>query len=337
MTRRSQRNSTQGFHPPKFTNSDVVHIAFVLVEDFSLFALACISEPLRVANRMADKKLFEFVLVSDEGQSVRASNGMDFNVEFAIRDCPDAYQTYIVVSGFNPLQNSSETLLGEIHRLAAVGANLGGVDTGTQILFKAGVMSGRETTMHWESVASFREDYPNVPVVPRRYSIDHKRIASAGGLSSLDMMLNIIWASHGHELAAAVADQFMYGQIRSAEDSQRMDLRARLMTTNKNLIKAVGIMEKNIASQLSIREIAQKASVSQRELERIFSQALNVTPKRYFRHLKLERARSLLRHSDMSVTQVSIACGFSSAAYMSTIYKQEFGTPPSRDRETPSL
>lgn len=321
------------FLPPKFSDSDVVHIAFILVEQFSLFALACVSEPLRVANRLADKKLFEFSFISENGEPVKASNQIAFNTKHSIAKCPTDYQTFIVVSGFDPLVYASKTLLAELRRLSAIGVSLGGVDTGAQILIKAGVMTGQRATMHWEAATSFQEDNPSADILQERFLVDGNRVSSAGGLSSLDMMLSIIAANNGQNLAMAVAEQFTYNRIQSADESQRMSIRTRLMTTNRKLIKAVKIMEKNLTKNMSIKEIAERSLISQRELERLFSRKLQTTPKRYYRKIRLERAQRLLRQTDLSVLNISLACGFSSAAYLSAIYKQEFNIQPSKDRD----
>jgi AraC family carnitine catabolism transcriptional activator len=324
---------TDSFLPPRFSDSEVVHIAFILVEQFSLFALACVSEPLRVANRLADEKLFEFCFISENGKPVKASNQIAFNTKYSTAKCPTDYQTFIVVSGFDPLVHASKTLLAELRRLSATGVSLGGVDTGAQILIKAGVMTGQRATMHWEAATSFQENNPSANILQERFLIEDNRVSSAGGLSSLDMMLSIIADNNGQSLAMAVAEQFTYNQIQSADESQRMSIRSRLMTTNRKLIKAVGIMEKNLNINMSIMELAKRVSISQRELERLFSQKMKTTPKRYYRRIRLEHARRLLRQTDFSVLDVSIACGFSSAAYFSAIYKEEFNLKPSKDRE----
>ena len=91
-------------------------------------------------------------------------------------------------------------------------------------------------------------------------------------------------------------------------------------------------MEENLTTNLSIRDIAEQSLVSQRELERLFVKELSTTPKKYYRKLRLEHARQLLHQTELSVLEVSLACGFSSAAYLSAIYKQEFGIQPSKDR-----
>ncbi|MBA6340170.1 GlxA family transcriptional regulator [Colwellia sp. MB02u-10] len=320
------------FLPPKFSDSEVVHIAFILVEQFSLFALASVSEPLRVANRLADEKLFEFSFISENGKPVKASNQVAFNTKYSTAKCPTEYQTFIVVSGFEPLVYASKTLLAELRRLSATGVSLGGVDTGAQILIKAGVMTGHRATMHWEAATSFQEENPRADILQERFLIEDNRVSSAGGLSSLDMMLSIIATNNGQRLAMAVAEQFTYNHIQSADESQRMSISTRLMTKNRKLIKAASIMEKNLTNNMSIKEISERAFISQRELERLFSRKLKTTPKRYYRKIRLEHARRLLRQTDLSVLNVSLACGFSSASYLSAIYKQEFNIQPSKDR-----
>lgn len=320
------------FQPPRFGQSDTVHIGFVLVPGFSFFALACCSEPLRVANRIAGRQLFEFMFMSENGEPVRASNDIPFPAACALADCPDEYQTVVVVSGFDPLEGAGDALFHELRRLSANGVSLGCVDTGAHILAKAGLLQGQKAIVHWESSSSFQESFPTIQVVPERFMIEEGRVSAAGGLSSLDMMLNLIRASHGHSLANAVAEQFTYSHVQSADDAQRMSLRARLTTTNRRLIRAVEIMEQNQTSPLTIQQIAEQAETSTRELERLFKKDIGTPPKRFYRRLRLERARQLLRQTDMTVLEVAISCGFQSAAYFSSAYREDFGTSPSKDR-----
>ncbi|WP_295803231.1 GlxA family transcriptional regulator [uncultured Microbulbifer sp.] len=337
MTDKSHELDTlDTFQPPKFGQSDVVHIGFVLIPQFSFFALACCSEPLRVANRLADRQLFEFTFLSEGGEPVTASNGVSLEVQYSLADCPVEYQTVVVISGFNPLEGCGDTLYSELRRLAANGVSLGCVDTGAHILAKAGLLQGQKAVVHWEASSGFQESYPSIQVVPERFIIEESRVSAAGGLSSLDMMLNIIRAAHGQKLATAVAEQFTYTHVQSADDAQRMSLRSRLSTTNKRLIQTVQIMEKNLAAPLSIKQLAERSQSSVRELERLFQKELGTPPKRYYRQLRLEKARQLLRQTDMTVLEIAISCGFQSAAYFSAAYRQDFGVSPSKDRQLPA-
>ena len=71
---------------------------------------------------------------------------------------------------------------------------------------------------------------------------------------------------------------------------------------------------------------------TRRQLERLFRLHLNDTPSNFYLGLRLEKARQLLRQSDMSVLEVGLACGFESPSYFSRSYKAHFGVTPSEDR-----
>ena len=52
----------------------------------------------------------------------------------------------------------------------------------------------------------------------------------------------------------------------------------------------------------------------------------------YYRGLRLDLAQNLLRNSSLSVTEISLATGFSGSAHFSSCYSQKFGGPPSSQR-----
>lgn len=73
-------------------------------------------------------------------------------------------------------------------------------------------------------------------------------------------------------------------------------------------------------------------AVTPRQLERLFRQHLNETPSNFYLALRLDKARQLLRQTDMSVLEVGLACGFESSSYFSRCYRARFASSPSRDR-----
>jgi transcriptional regulator GlxA family with amidase domain len=94
------------------------------------------------------------------------------------------------------------------------------------------------------------------------------------------------------------------------------------------------MMEEHIEDVLTMRDIAEEAGASERHLERLFRTHLSVTPKTFYSQLRLERAERLLTYSKMSVRDVALACGFSSLALFSRVFKTRFGRAPSLIRRT---
>ena len=51
----------------------------------------------------------------------------------------------------------------------------------------------------------------------------------------------------------------------------------------------------------------------------------------HYRHLRLERSRELLRQSSATITDIAVACGFSSASHFTRAYRETYDTTPSSD------
>jgi AraC family transcriptional regulator, glycine betaine-responsive activator len=319
------------FHP--FPQGQAQKIGFLLLPRFSLMALSSVVEPLRMANTQAEQRLYDWILISKDGHPVTASNEMIISTDCSMEDTPKL-PAITVVSSYDQEKETETGTLNWLRRRAAFGAVMGAVDTGSHILARAGLLDGFRATIHWEVLDRFAESFPKTEVVRDIFVIDGDRFTCAGATASLDLALNLIRSQHGHDLAARVADEFIYHQIRESSDEQRMPLRQRLQVSNPRLIKAIELMEMSITDPVPTRHIAEKAGVSLKALERLFHRWLKTTPGAYYRRLRLGRARQLLQLTDLPIIDVAIESGFSSAGYFSSAYKAHFGRPPREDRVT---
>ena len=306
-------------------------LAFLLLPQFSLMAFSSASEPLRAANQLSGKPLYEWVLVSADGQAVESSNGMVSMVHHAIADAPEV-DLIVVCASFDPQHAATPPVLAWLRRMAARGKTLAGVDTGSHVLALAGLLDGHRATIHWEHLDSFTAEFPNVEAAQDLFVIDRRRFSAAGATACLDLMLTLIGAHHGHDLAAAVSDWFIYSRIRPAEEAQRMPLRERLSVGNPRLLETVSLMESAIEEPITTGDLARRVGISTRELERLFKRWLKTTPSAYYRRMRLEKARILLRQTDDSVTEIALSCGFGSVASFSRSYKACYGHAPSAGR-----
>ena len=304
---------------------------FLLLENFTLMAFAGAVEPLRIANRMAGRTLYEWTAVSDGGGPVTASCGLvvqaDGGLEALARDA-----VIVVVGGLQVKQAISRPVLTWLRREARRGMAIGAVCTGAQVLAQAGLLDGRRCTVHWENRDGFEEDFPEIELSPSVYVIDRDRYTAAGGAASTDLMLKLIARSHGAELANLVADQLIHTAIRSDRDEQRLSIPARIGVRHPKLAAVIARMESAIEDPVSPVLLAQDAGMSTRQLERLFRRYLNRSPKRYYMELRLGKARNLLMQTDMSVINVALACGFTSPSHFSKCYRALYKTTPYRER-----
>jgi transcriptional regulator GlxA family with amidase domain len=149
-------------------------------------------------------------------------------------------------------------------------------------------------------------------------------------------MLSLIGRTHGWALATQVAEQFLHERIRDTRDPQRMALRNRLGISHPKLLAVVGEMEANLEEPLARAELARRASLSSRQLERLFRKYLGRTPTRYYLELRLNRARLLLSQTSLSVLDVALACGFVSASHFSKCYRDHYKKTPLEERLVPN-
>ncbi len=310
-------------------------IAFLLVPNFSMIAFTSAIEPLRLANRASGKELYRWRLFSPDGKSVRASTGIELAPEGGI-DQIGGYQTVILCSGIDGHLYEDKNVFAALRRADRQGADIGALCTGSHILARANMLNGYRCTIHWENLASFSENFPEIEATSELFEVDRNRFTCSGGTAALDMMLNMISQQHGHELAASVSEQFIHERIRDRHDHQRMALTARLGVRHPKLIQVIQLMEQNLEEPLSRQELAEAAGLSSRQMERLFAKYLHRSPARYYVELRLNRARLLLLQTNMSVIDIALACGFVSASHFSKCYRDFFGKTPRRERAGPN-
>jgi transcriptional regulator GlxA family with amidase domain len=306
-------------------------VGFFLAPGFALMSYAAAVEPLRAANQLSGRRLYRWWHAAPGGKPVTASNGVTILPDMGRGD-DDRTDMVFVCAGGNPATFDDKATLAWLRRLARRGVTMGGISGGPYVLARAGLLDGRRATLHWEHVPAFREDFPEVEVVPSLFEIDGNRITCSGGVSALDMMVALIARDHGHALAAAVGDWFLHTHIREGMGPQRMDLKSRLGVSDEKLLRTLRSMEANLETPESRAVLAQRAGISLRQLERLFRRHLDRGIQEHYRSLRLDRARHLLRESSLPVLDVALATGFGSASQFSRAYRRAFGDPPSQTR-----
>jgi AraC family carnitine catabolism transcriptional activator len=91
-------------------------------------------------------------------------------------------------------------------------------------------------------------------------------------------------------------------------------------------------MREHIDEPLSCGEIAVRVGLSLRHMERRFRDALQCSVLERYRLIRMTKAHQLLQQTGLAVTEVALACGFSSPEYFCRLYRAMFGCSPSKDR-----
>ena len=304
---------------------------FVLIENFTLLSFSSALDALRIANRMSGKKLYDWTFIGENEEFVTCSAGTQFKLDSTLIEL-HRDDTILLCGGTAIQESTTKKLIGWLRREARRGLVIGGLCTAAYPMAKAGLLDEKKATIHWENQDSFAEEFLEVELTKTVFVCDGNRYTTAGGTSSIDLLLKIIADDHGEELANAVADQMIYSSIRTDQDTQRLSVPTRIGVRHPKLSKVIQMMEINIEEPMSPSILAKDVGMSTRQLERLFRRYLDRSPKRYYMELRLQKARNLLMQTDMSVINVALACGFASPSHFSKCYRAHYDTTPYRER-----
>ena len=309
---------------------------FLLLDRFTMLAFASAIEPLRIANRVIGRPAYAWALAGEGGSTATCSNGSSFKLDMGLDDL-DREDVLLVCGGIDVQKASTRGALNWLRREARRGIIIGGLCTGAHALAKAGLLDGKKATIHWENQDGFLEEFEDVNLTKSVFVMDGNRWTTAGGTSSLDLMLKVIATDHGEDVANTVADQLIYSTPRTDQDTQRLSILTRIGVRHPKLSQVIQMMEGNIEDPVSPADLAEEVGMSTRQLERLFRRYLNRSPKRYYMELRLQKARNLLMQTDMSVINVALACGFASPSHFSKCYRSHYSTTPYRERGTQGM
>ena len=304
---------------------------FVLLDQFTMLCFSAAIESLRIANRTAGRKLYDWTILGEGGETATCSNGCTFRLDGDLIEL-DRDDTIMLCGGIDIAEATTRRMLNWLRREARRGTAVAGLCTAGYTMARAGLLNGRKATIHWENQDSFAEEFEDVNLTKSVFVIDGNRITTAGGTASIDLMLKIVADDHGEDLANAVADILIYSSIRTDQDTQRLSIPTRVGVRHPKLSRVIQLMESNIEDPISPATLAHDVGMSTRQLERLFRRYLSRSPKRYYMELRLSKARNLLMQTDMTVINVALACGFASPSHFSKCYRSHYDTTPYRER-----
>ncbi len=320
--------------PPRRSGSEGAptggRYVFVLMENFTMLSFAGAIEALRIANRMVPGS-YDWRLAGEGGDTATCSAGISYGLDMDLEEL-SRDDIIILCGGVDVQAATTKRLVNWLRREARRGVKIGALCTASYAVASAGLLDGKKATIHWENQDSFSEEFENVELTKSVFVMDGNRMTTAGGTSSIDMMLHIIATDLGEEVANMVADQQIYSAIRTDQDQQRLSIPTRIGVRHPKLSRVIQMMEANIEEPISPSLLAKEVGMSTRQLERLFRRYLNRSPKRYYMEIRLQKARNLLMQTDMSVINVALACGFASPSHFSKCYRAHYDTTPYRER-----
>lgn len=161
-----------------------------------------------------------------------------------------------------------------------------------------------------------------------------KRVHSAvNGFAAQRMLIGMIANDLGEQIAQAIEEFVGLGVKDTAPKSLELQKLFQKAEGNQIVIEALELMEANIEERLSCGDISEILGVSNRQIERLFKKYFRFSPNRIYKVLRLARANQLLRNTDLSISEIAIACGYTTLNHFVRNYRERYACTPSSTRE----
>jgi transcriptional regulator GlxA family with amidase domain len=296
-------------------------------------------EVFGVASRMLEEESgrrgYETELVTNAADLViPTSSGIRINAHKHYEQVTGEVDTLLIAAGAGTREPGDPALLAWLRTMARQTRRVCSVCTGAFLLANAGLLNGRRATTHWRHVESFARQYPGVSWDPNPIWVQDGNIYTSAGISAgMDLALALIEEDHGSALALAVARRMVIFLRRPGSQAQFSVALAAQAAERKGLQGLQVWIAENLAKDLSIEVLAQRATMSPRNFVRVFARELGNTPARYVEQVRVEAARTQLAATQDSMELIAGRCGFSSAELLRRCFVRYFKIAPSQYRK----
>ncbi|MGH7714937.1 MAG: GlxA family transcriptional regulator [Vulcanimicrobiaceae bacterium] len=312
-----------------------LRIGFILAPRFTLTAFAGFVDALRLAADEDDRSRridCDWVVLGDADDPVVSSCGVTVQ-PWKPMERPGDFDYIVVVGGL--LHGGQKVLPGTnafLRRAARARIPLVGLCTGSFILARAGLMDGYSTCVSWFHRDEFMNEFPTLRAETNHmFLLDRDRMTCAGGTSVVHLAAHLIERHFGREKAIKSLRIMIEDSPVPSNAWQPEAIITRPVRDNM-VREAMLIIEQNLAEPHLLSGLSGSLGVSARQIERRFVGAVGMTPREYRLRLRLSRAKWMLEHTDRSVTEIGLDCGFTDCSHFSRTFRDRFQVQPSSAR-----
>lgn len=301
-------------------------VGFVLLEHFSLPAFTQALDALVTANLLRPG-LFITTTLGLEAEEVVSDLGLVIRPDTRLGAARATdFDLLVVCGGHRTGLKASAELSSFLKAAAQVGATLAGLWNGAWFLGNAGLLAGYRCVVHPEHRPALAEIAKASHVTSEACVLDRDRLTASSPAGAFQMTLEWIKGLHDKALIEGIEDILAFGESRYRRINPSKNI-----SVSPALREVIDLMDANLEEPLELAQLAAYAGRSRRHIERLFKEQLGTTAQRYYLEVRIIEARRLLQHTELSMVEVLVACGFVSPSHFSRCYSGYFGYRPSKE------
>jgi len=206
------------------------------------------------------------------------------------------------------------------------------VGTGSFFLAEAGLLDHKIATTHWYYFNQFEKLYPKVQLKRERFITKSGNIYCTGSVNSVrDVMLHIIEQHYSEQVANQVSSHFTH-ELKLSYESSFLNIAGQNFHDDEVIIDIQEWMHQHFNADINMLEVSKIFELSQRSLNRRFKLATGLSPVQYLQEIRLEKAKELLKTSNLAIAEVAYTVGYPDSAYFSVLFKRIVSLSPGEYR-----
>ena len=298
-------------------------------------------EILQAASQMASashhstQPQLRFLLSAPTTEAITLSSGISLKPDISLDDLPalDLLLLPAIWRNPQPTVKAAKDWLEDLRHIAARGTRICSVGTASCLLAEAGLLAGKPATTHWNYFKQFSRRYPDVELKTRHLITQSDGIYCVGSINSIaDVMVHIIEEWFGSRISRAIENQFS-PEIRQPFRGAAYQSEADSSHPDELVLEGQQWLRDRLSQPLSIAELADYLMISSRSLNRRFKSASGYSPQAWLQSQRIARAKGLLRHSNLAISEIAWQVGLQDVSYFSRLFRQHCEMTPLRYRE----
>ncbi|MGX1809361.1 GlxA family transcriptional regulator [Nocardia sp. NPDC055321] len=227
---------------------------------------------------------------------------------------------------------SDPAVVDRVRALSGAARRVASVCVGAHILADAGLLDGKRATTHWSTAQQLAADHPAIEVDADPIFIRDGNVWTGAGLTAcLDLALALVADDFGDAPALRVARQLVMYLKRPSGQSQ-FSVSLEPISTTRRVDALRHYITRNIASPLTVTDLAAEAHMSERQLNRIFKSELGMSPAAYIESARVEVARNQLETTDATLDRIATRSGFNTTDTLTRAFRRTLDVTPTEYR-----
>jgi transcriptional regulator GlxA family with amidase domain len=303
-------------------------VAVLVFEGAPLFETSVPLSVFGVDRTSTGAPVFECWAVAGDEPPLVTTTGLSVSPGRDLSSLEEA-EVVIVPTWRDPDATPSAAVLAALRRAHEREAIVVGLCLGAFVLAAAGLLDGRRAATHWLHSARLAERFPAVHVDPTVLFVDEGDVlTSAGTAAGIDACLHLVRTAYGARTASAIARRMVVAPQRTGGQAQFIELPVPESNGDDNLVDVLDHAVRNLATQLTVDDLADRAHLSRRHFDRRFREVTGTSPLRWLLHQRVLAAQRLLEDTDLPVDEVAAAVGMGQGVTLRPHFRRQVGVSP---------